>query len=151
MTTTNTISSNKSQLELAFTRALFKLLFSTLRSIVKIESHEFVLNFLLLNSLQKRSIFIKIKCDIFNDVAKLHTVRKNDKKNQAENYVYLSYENEKRSTHISEQFDEISVFMKIIYVEDFVTSIEKDTIARNLVYQQKKKSSNETENSKSER
>ena len=138
MTATNTTSLKKRS-ELALTSALFKLLFSKLRLIVKIESNEFILNFLSLDSLKKRTVSIRIRCDIFNDVAKLHTMKENDKKNRVENYVYLSYKSEKRSIHINKQFDEISVFTKIIYVEDFVILNEKDIAARNLVHQQKKK------------
>ena len=124
-------------LSLSFMRSWFKLLSNDLRSVVKTSCFEFVMHSLSFESLSKSKMFIKIKCELFNNTTEEHIVRKKSKKLQTENYVFLSYDFEKKSSHLNEKYEKISNSVNIIFATDLQTSKKKNTIARQMTTNQK--------------
>ena len=109
----------------SFMKNWFKLLSNDLRSIVKTSCFKFVMHFLFFESFSKSKMLIKIKCELFNDTTEEHIVREENKKLQAENYVFLSYDFEKKSSHLSEKYEEISNSVDIVFVTDLQTLKKK--------------------------
>ena len=121
----------------SFMRSWFKLLSNDLRSIVKTNCFEFAMHFLSFELFSKLKMFIKIKCKLFNDTIEEHIVREENKKLQAENYVFFSYEFEKKLSHLSEKYEEISNSIDIIFAIDLQTSKKRNVIVKQMTTNQK--------------
>ena len=74
---------------------------------------------------------------MFKDTSENHIVKGGNGKQRAEKHVFLSYESNKKSSHLSEKYEEISNPSEVIFFKEFQTAKERDTIAQQMMVNQK--------------
>ena len=91
------------------------------------------MHFLSFESFSKSKMFIKIKCELFNDTIEEHIVREKNKKLQIKNYVFLSYKFEKKFSHLNEKYEEISNSIDIVFAIDLQILKKRNAIVKQMI------------------